>query len=218
MTQTRVGRSAALVVMALLLAGCSAGVAAGPPDRSPAGATSPAATVGCDWRYTPASLAVQPGMDVALVPEATVAATGTAVLTLTTSRGLITMSVDRSATPCTAASLAFLVRTHFYDGTSCQRLDAAVVGCGDRAGTTGPGYEFPDENARSGRYHAGDVVMGHTATGATGSRILIISRDVSLPTAYPLWGRVTGGLGLIQEFAAAARPRAPLTVMTARLS
>jgi peptidyl-prolyl cis-trans isomerase B (cyclophilin B) len=135
---------------------------------------------------------------------------GSLTLTFATNLGVVTVQVDRSAAPCTAASLEFLARERFYDGTRCHRLvvEIAVLKCGDQAGKGkgGPGYRFADENLpdRDPAYQAGDVAMSNTGESATnGSQFFFVYAPTDLPGHYSLFGHVTGGLDLINEVAAA---------------
>jgi peptidyl-prolyl cis-trans isomerase B (cyclophilin B) len=135
---------------------------------------------------------------------------GSLTLTFTTNLGVVTVQVDRSAAPCTAASLEFLARERFYDGTRCHRLvvEIAVLQCGDPTGQGqgGPGYRFKDENLpdRDPAYETGDVAMSNTGESNTnGSQFFFVYAPTDLPGYYSLFGHVTGGLDLINEVAAA---------------
>jgi peptidyl-prolyl cis-trans isomerase B (cyclophilin B) len=43
-------------------------------------------------------------------------------MTITTNLGVIEITIDRSGTPCTAASFAYLASRNFYNGSACYRL------------------------------------------------------------------------------------------------
>jgi cyclophilin family peptidyl-prolyl cis-trans isomerase len=102
----------------------------------------------CDWRP-------DPGPDqkpVGTPPASGEPRSGSATITITTSLGVIEITIDRARTPCTAASFAYLASRQFFDGSACHRLTTAglfVLECGDPTGTGrgGPGYRFADENA-----------------------------------------------------------------------
>ena len=74
-------------------------------------------------------------------------------LTLVTSCGTITMTLDGAKAPQATASAIFLARQKFWAGTPCHRVTTEgiyVLQCGDPtgSGSGGPGYSFgPVENA-----------------------------------------------------------------------
>lgn len=132
-----------------------------------------------------------------------------ALITLTTNCGPITIETLPDAAPLTVASEVFLTEQGFYDKTRCHRLTTAgilVLQCGDPAGdgTGGPGYAVPDENlpTEAGvNYPAGTVAMANAGPGTAGSQFFIVYGDTTLPPDYTIWGKVTGGLDLVQQIA-----------------
>jgi peptidyl-prolyl cis-trans isomerase B (cyclophilin B) len=228
--------------LVLLLSGCVT-QGAGPTVVStpPAPATSDASpsTAQCAWpsatdQATPSIPPV--GMDAPLTPPLTVPNSGTSTLTLSTNRGDIVIEIDRSATPCAAASMDFLVGRHFYDHTTCHRLVPTlfVLQCGDPTGTDqgGPGYEYADENLPVNKlpaYHPGDVAMANAGPNTNGSQFFFVyGISADLTGTYPLWGRVTKGLDIVQAIAAGGcdpacdpnmgdRPKLALTINSARI-
>jgi peptidyl-prolyl cis-trans isomerase B (cyclophilin B) len=176
------------------------------PDRAPSTAASPDA---CEWIATP-----DPGPSWG-TPPVNPPRQGSLTLTFGTNLGTIEVQVDRSAAPCTAASLEFLARARFYDGVACHRLvpPLAALQCGDPIGSGygGPGYRFADENLPGDAdpaYLAGDVAMVNTGEPATnGSQFFFVYGPTrpgnSLPGLYTLFGRVTDGLDIIQKVGAA---------------
>lgn len=133
-----------------------------------------------------------------------------AAITFTTNCGPITIETLPEAAPLTVASEVFLTEQGFYDKTRCHRLTTAgilVLQCGDPAGdgTGGPGYSVPDENLPSEagvNYPAGTVAMANAGPGTAGSQFFIVYGDTTLPPGYTIWGKVTGGLDLVQQIAA----------------
>jgi peptidyl-prolyl cis-trans isomerase B (cyclophilin B) len=206
-----------VLAAALLLTAC--GRATPPKPVQPA-------TVDCDWHITLQSF---PGMDASITPPVTVPARGHQTLTITTNLGVITVDIDLARTPCTAASLDYLVHKHFYDHAGCTRLvpSGAVLQCGDTTGTGegNPGYEYADENLPtvSPAYHAGDVGMSNNGPDTNGSQFFFVYGSSELPGSYTLWGHVTSGSEVLTRVAAAGdddafaatsgggHPLAPLT-------
>src|SRR5437899_1655981 len=91
------------------------------PVASPVpGSTAPTgSTMSCLWGTVDGGS--PPPVNVG-TPPTTVSRQGQLTLTLQTNRGTIVIQVDRSKTPCTAASLEYLAGKHFYDNTRCHRL------------------------------------------------------------------------------------------------
>jgi peptidyl-prolyl cis-trans isomerase B (cyclophilin B) len=199
------------------LVGATASLAG--PGPHLAEATTVPETVTCGWR-APDGSGSGVVKDVG-TPPATVPATGRHVLTFETGRGRIGVAVDRSAAPCTVASMQHLSSRHFYDGSKCHRLvteeSFKVVQCGDPTatgpgyrdtdGTGGPGYTFPEENLPTGLeppYPAGTVAMANTGEPAsTGGQFFITAVDTVLPPAYTVLGRITEGFRIVEEVVAA---------------
>jgi peptidyl-prolyl cis-trans isomerase B (cyclophilin B) len=224
-------RLSALVCLTalLLVSGCTT---TQPLAASP---TNPPGTAACSWHLVAQSgmPSVQPGMDSSLTPDLLVPNRGLQTVTFTTNRGVITVDVDLQTAPCTAASLAFLAKRHFYDGTGCFRLvnDIAALQCGDPtgSGSGGPGYQFADENLPAGKlpaYHAGDVAMANAGPDTNGSQFFFIYGNTSLQGNYTLWGHVTSGLDVVKgigaggddgafaQQAGGGHPNIPLTFTT----
>jgi peptidyl-prolyl cis-trans isomerase B (cyclophilin B) len=135
---------------------------------------------------------------------------GFQVVTFETNQGKITMELDLSRTPCTAASMAHLISKQFYDGTECHRLVPSIYAlqCGDPTGTGsgGPSYRYNDENLPTGRtpaYVAGDVAMANGGPGTNGSQFFFIWDDSpGLQANYTLFGKVLTGLNVIRKIGA----------------
>lgn len=157
--------------------------------------------------------------------------TGTATMRITTNLGPIVITMDRSRTPCTAASFQHLAERRFFDQSPCHRLVTEgifVLQCGDPTGTEsgGPDYRFADENLSGARYTRGVVAMANIGQAATnGSQFFIIFRDsTSLPPTYTPFGTVTTGLDIVDQVAAGGHdnsnpagggtPNTPITIET----
>lgn len=114
--------------------------------------------------------------------------------------------------PITVNSMKFLSEQGFYDGVQCHRLTTEgifVLQCGDPSGTGmgGPGYGIPEENLPKqveNNYPAGTLAMARSsAPGSGGSQFFIVYEDTTLGADYTIFGKITEGLDLIKEIAAA---------------
>lgn len=170
----------------------------------------------CAW--TAADAANNPNLkDVGKPATKDLPTTGTRPMTITTDQGApITVSLDVAGAPCASASLAHLASNGFYDNTKCTEITAdGALRCGDPGGTGtgGPTYTFYNENVPSAPspspspaagqpalYPKGTVALIGSPPGSNGSQFLIFFKDFS-PTdtpAYPIVGRVTGGLDVVE--------------------
>ena len=114
--------------------------------------------------------------------------------------------------PITVNSMKFLSEQGFYNGVQCHRLTTEgifVLQCGDPTGTGmgGPGYGIPEENLPKqveNNYPAGTLAMARSsAPGSGGSQFFIVYEDTTLGADYTIFGKITKGLDLIKEIAAA---------------
>ncbi|MFF3857295.1 peptidylprolyl isomerase [Micromonospora sp. NPDC002575] len=147
---------------------------------------------------------------------------GTRALTVTTNQGApITAELDLASAPCAGASIAHLASKGFYDNTTCHEITSeGALRCGDPSGTGlgGPTYSFYDENVpvapeaspsaspapdQPPAYPKGTVAMIANPPGANGSQFLIFFKDFNPDKpAYPVIGKVTGGLDVITKIGA----------------
>ncbi|WP_405359263.1 peptidylprolyl isomerase [Kitasatospora sp. NBC_00085] len=171
------------------------------PTRKPVeGCTDPApgAPNGKQWQTEPAM---------------SIDATGTYTSTLDTNCGKVTLTLDAAKAPHTVNSFAFLSGQQFFDHTKCHRLTTGgifVLQCGDPTasatapgGTGGPGYKFADENLTGATYPAGTVAMANSGPGTNGSQFFLVYKDTKLDPNYTPFGKITGGLDVLQKIAAA---------------
>ena len=72
-------------------------------------------------------------------------------------------------------------------------------GCPQGSGTGGPGYRFKDELPQSGQYQIGSLAMANAGPNTNGSQFFIVSgpSGVGLPPSYSLFGKVVGGLEIV---------------------
>ncbi|GAB2679012.1 peptidylprolyl isomerase [Thalassiella azotivora] len=165
------------------------------------------------------------------VPDPALAEDRTWTSTLSTSEGDITLELFGDLAPQSVASFVHLAREDFFAGTSCHRLTTEgifVLQCGDPTGTGtgGPGYEWgPVENAPADDlYPAGTLAMARQGNRADsqGSQFFIVYEDSTIPSdsagGYSVFGRVTGGLDIVQRIAAGGladdgvAPRLPISI------
>jgi len=126
------------------------------------------------------------------------------------------VTLDGENAPIAVASFLSLAESGYFDGTSCHRLTTQgifVLQCGDptATGTGGPGYSFgPVENDPvDSLYPAGTLAMARVGNDgySNGSQFFIVYEDSTISTdsagGYTVFGKITGGLGVVQEIAAA---------------
>ena len=189
MITARTAVSASLALF--LLAGCGGGGG----DTS-TGAELPA---GCTRVEAPAPKAVQ------LQPP-TSGLSGPAEVTVETSCGRFTISLDVAGAPKTTSSFAYLARRGAYDDTVFHRIvPGFVIQGGDPTGTGsgGPGYFVDEPPPRNISYTRGIVAMAKTAAeppGRSGSQFFVVTvPDAGLTPDYALVGRVSSGLDVVRR-------------------
>jgi peptidyl-prolyl cis-trans isomerase B (cyclophilin B) len=209
--------TAALLVAAALLAGCSTTRTGGPAEPSDTPADEPASSApaadesaeggNCEYVENPAEPA-----PVGLPPDQDTDAT---TVTFRTGKGDLSIELADDV-PCTVRSFVHLAESGFYDGTTCHRLTASpglkVLQCGDPKGdgTGGPGYTIPDElptnlpPAPSGgtgqelvTYPEGTVAMANAGPDTGGSQFFFVYEDSTLPPVYAVLGELTDGDGIL---------------------
>ena len=172
------------------------------PATSPTASTA-AASYPCTWTKGGSA-----SRKVAVPSTTTPPKTGPAVVTVKTTQGQMTFTLDRAKAPCTVANFLSLVSQKFYDNTPCHRVNTSsiyVLQCGDPtgSGTGGPGYTIPDEFDRNGKYTTGTLAMANTGQPNTGgSQFFIVYKDDPLPPQYTIFGKVTAGLDVVTKVAA----------------
>jgi len=201
----------------------TAGAAAPTPTVTPsvlAGCTPPPAN-----QASPKQMSTQPDVE---------AARGkTFTATVTTNCGPVTVELDGAKAPATVSSFILLAKQAYWAPSACFRLTGDeqgiwVLQCGDPTGTgsgPGPGYHFGVENAPAdGKYPAGTLAMARATDPSSNSdQFFIVYKDTQLPTqggGYSVFGRVTGGMDIINRVAAAGinpqdqtSPLAPISIL-----
>jgi peptidyl-prolyl cis-trans isomerase B (cyclophilin B) len=219
------GLSVVLVIglVALLINVFNSGghnVAVGPTANAPAK---------CTWTPNPALKgdAANPKnktlVDTGSPPDTTVPHNGYADMVMNTSQGQITIRLDVTHAPCSAASFAFLAGKKYFDGSKCHRITTAgiyVLQCGDPSGTGtgGPSYTYAAENLPTDQqpnYPLGVVAMANPGNkDLNGSQFFIVYKDTpmsvdesgnpvsNLTSDYTVIGTVVGGMDVVQKVAA----------------
>ncbi|MDQ3528260.1 MAG: peptidylprolyl isomerase [Actinomycetota bacterium] len=142
----------------------------------------------------------------------TAASADSLTATVQTSCGNIEIELDGRAAPVTVASFEFLSAEGFWEDSPCHRLTTEgihVLQCGDPTGTGrgGPGYTFGTENEPpDGQYPRGTLAMARTQDpDSNGGQFFIVHQDSEIPVelgGYTIFGRVTGGMDIIDRIAA----------------
>ncbi|SFL16869.1 peptidylprolyl isomerase [Geodermatophilus ruber] len=207
----RLRAGAGLAGALLLLSACSGEVSgSGAQARAGSGGGSGTAgsgeTVTCEWSAAPSR---NPYLIEVDQPADEVPAEGTAQLRMSTNLGELTLTLDRAATPCTAASLVHLAEEGYFDDSPCHRqTDSAslqVLQCGDPTGTGagGPTYNSPTEVTGEETYPRGTIAMANSGQGVDGSQFFLVWGDSLLPPDYTVVGTVDdAGLAVLDEVAA----------------
>ena len=219
------------VAVVALGAGSYVAFASGGGGKPAAAATIPAATPTAAATPTPsasptASLAAEPATHCAYTPSGTPARKvgippakphykgKTYLANIKTNRGTIVVDLLNSKATCTVNSFLYLARKNYFSNTPCHRLTTAgiyVLQCGDPTGTGsgGPGYKFANENTAGAQYVQGTVAMANAGPGTNGSQFFLVYRDsTTLPANYTPFGKIVGGLGIIQNVAKAGTDNA----------
>jgi peptidyl-prolyl cis-trans isomerase B (cyclophilin B) len=186
-----------LALASLALAACGQ-----TPSPAPTASAGSASAGSSTCTYTPAGEAAKP---VNPPPTGDVETSGTVKYTLTfngdapgETGGDVTITMDRSKTPCTVNSFVSLAKQGYFDGTRCHRLADSgifVLQCGDPTGTGsgGPGYAFADELTGQESYKRGVVAMANAGPGTNGSQFFLVWDDsTSLDRApnYTIFGQM----------------------------
>lgn len=200
-------RALAAAVGILVLSACASTTATSSPTvrttTKPTIAQASPGTVSCT--YVAASTPAKP---VDPPSGSNVPATGTAVAVITTNEGPITITMDRSKTPCTINSFLSLAQQKYFDATRCHRLVNAgmyLLQCGDPSGTGlgGPGYTFRDETYATDTFPAGTVAMANAGPNTNGSQFFLVYKDTNLPPQYTVFGHMdAAGIAVVAKIAA----------------
>ncbi|HEY2175679.1 MAG TPA: peptidylprolyl isomerase [Mycobacteriales bacterium] len=166
----------------------------------------------CGYAETTQSLKSPYTKDVGLPPDPRPTPdSGTVAVSLSTSDGPMTLSLDRAKAPCAVQSFLYLVKKGLYDGSTCPRVTTTgiyVLQCGDPSNSQqgGPTYDFKQETTKTTDYSPGVVAMANTGQpNSTGSQFFIIYKNsnTGLQKSYSVVGTVSKGLAAVTKVAKA---------------
>jgi peptidyl-prolyl cis-trans isomerase B (cyclophilin B) len=195
-------------------------------------AAPPPGTVACAWTPETPPADGSPGGKIVDVgtPPVNASNVGKDTLTIDSTLGPITATVDKAKTPCTAAAFEYLASKQFWNDTKCHRMTTQgiqVLQCGDPSakgkgyretdGTGGPSFRYAEENlptnaagaspAADGSggavaYPVGSIAMAKTQEpGSTGSQFFIVYGETQLPPDYTLLGTIDKGMDVVNKVA-----------------
>ena len=160
------------------------------------------------------------------LPDKKTAAGKTYVATVVTNCGVITMELDGTKAPQSAASFLGLAKSGYWADSPCHRLTTQgifVLQCGDPTGTGGgnPGYGFGVENAPVDfTFPPGTLAMARTSDPkSNGGQFFIVYKETVLndPTGYSIFGKIISGMDIVDRVAAAGAGPADTNQNTAPL-
>jgi peptidyl-prolyl cis-trans isomerase B (cyclophilin B) len=128
-------------------------------------------------------------------------------VTMDTSCGSFTITLDPEQSPNAVQSIVSLVQDGFYDDTVFHRiLPGFVIQGGDPTATGGggPGYSTVDTPPTDAAYPHGVVAMaksGAEPAGTAGSQFFVVTSDAPAPLTpdYAIVGTVTEGLDVVDK-------------------
>jgi peptidylprolyl isomerase len=123
--------------------------------------------------------------------------------TIDTNYGQIEVELFDDEAPLAVNSFVFLARDGYFDGVPFHRIvKGFVIQSGDPTGTGtgGPGYRFNDEPVTR-NYEPGTLAMANSGPNTNGSQFFITLADLNtrLPKNYTIFGKVTGGMDVVNE-------------------
>lgn len=145
---------------------------------------------------------------------------------------VIELELNEEAAPKTVANFKKLVSSGFYNGLTFHRIIPGFMiqgGCPEGTGTGGPGWQIEGEFAANGwknplKHTRGVISMARAMDpNSAGSQFFIMHADAPhLDGQYAAFGRVTRGIEVVDEIAAAPtdysdRPRTPVVMKTVEL-
>jgi peptidylprolyl isomerase len=125
---------------------------------------------------------------------------------ITTSEGTFTVDLLEQQAPGTVNNFVVLARWGWFDGDDFHRVVPGFVAqAGDRfgqpQGTGDPGYEIPDELPKT-PYEKGSLAMANHGADTGGSQWFVCADCSTLPGDYPMFGKVTAGLDVVDRIMA----------------
>ncbi len=171
--------------------------AAKPAESKPAAAASPAG----------ASPGAQPtGKRWSSPPPMSIDMNKAYTAKIKTSLGEMTAELFPKDAPNTVNNFVFLANQKFYDGVIFHRIiNGFMAQTGDPTGngTGGPGYRFGDELTNPRGYVKGTLATANAGPNTQGSQFFICHGPGAerLPSNYTIFGRVTGGMDVLDKIA-----------------
>lgn len=196
------GTGVAVAAIALLVSGCAGGAA----STTANGSSSPTGVQqGATCAYP---VSGSPSKPVDPPPTTGVANTGTASASLHFASGMVNITLNQKAAPCTVNSFLSLAQQGYFNNTKCHRLVTSgifILQCGDPTGTGtgGPGYSFADELTGQETYPKGTVAMANAGPNANGSQFFLVWADTPLNPAYTVFGTMDAASVKVVEAMAA---------------
>ena len=125
--------------------------------------------------------------------------------------GVLTIEIDDSVAPKTAANFLKLVDDKFYDGLSFHRIIKGFMiqgGCPQGTGTGGPGYHIEGEFSSNGfnnplKHEKGVISMARAMDPNSAGSQFFIMHEASphLDGQYAAFGKVIEGLDIVDKIA-----------------
>ena len=127
-------------------------------------------------------------------------------ITMTTSKGPISITMYAADTPMTCASFLNLAKRGYYNGIAFHRvIPNFMIQGGDPTGTGsgGPGYKFQDECRTSLKHDKpGILSMANAGPGTNGSQFFITHGPTPhLDGKHTVFGHVTEGQDVVDSIA-----------------
>ena len=202
-------RAAALVALAVVLAGCGGGTqsAGGDTTTAEAATTTAPSTTPAGCRSVAAPKPKPDGRQKA--PKAPLDPAKTDTVTIQTNCGSFTIKLDQKQSPHATAAFVSLAKSGFFDRTTFHRIvPGFVIQGGDQTGTGmgGPGFSTLDPPPATAHYTSGVVAMAKTGAeppGTAGSQFFVVTADdAGLPPDYAVIGTVSKGLAVVMRIGA----------------
>ena len=210
------------------------GTSAAPTTGAAAATTNADGTISCT--YSPDESGNPNLTDVGTPPDPEATPTeGTVNLLMSTDQGDLTLTLDRTAAPCAAASFAFLAEQGFFDGSPCHRAGQPADASASCSAATRPARapaarptSSPRRSRRRTTYPRGTIAMANSgAPGSTGSQFFLCFVDTELSPDYTPVGTIDeAGLAVLDQIAASGNdgsfepspgggaPNTPVTIET----
>lgn len=139
-------------------------------------------------------------------PEMAIDVNKTYTVTIDTNKGKIVLNLFPKEAPKTVNSFVFLAKQNFYDGVIFHRvIPGFMIQGGDPTGTgtSGPGYQFENENRDSKRtFQPGILAMANAGLNTNGSQFFIMDAPYGLRAdTYTIFGEVKEGQDIVHAIA-----------------